>query len=43
MIEQKEDGFSLQHAAGTEPSAKQRKQLQALMCQRNVGILKRIQ
>lgn len=43
MIEQEEDGFSLQHAAGNEPSSKQRKQLQAFMCQRDVGILERIQ
>lgn len=43
VIEQKRDDFSLQCAAGSEPSSKQRKQLQALVCQRDVGILERIQ
>ena len=43
IIEQKEDGFSLQRAAGTEPSSEQRKQLQALVCQIDAGILERIQ
>lgn len=43
IIEQKEDGFSLQRAAGTEPFSKQKRQLQALVCQRDVGILERIQ
>jgi len=43
VTEQEEDGFSLQHAAGTEPSSEQRKQQQAITCQGDAGILEIIQ